>query len=174
MTHSSREDYLKAEVLTASPQKLQLMLIQAAARQVRQAMSAYDREDQSAAAEALLKAQDIIGEILGGLKRDVAPELTGKVAAVYVFVLRSLVVATLQHDRELLPDVLRILEEEQTTWRQVCDELGERSVPALPAAPPHLQERFANASSRSFPAGSLTPGPVSPAHMTSGPLNLEA
>ncbi len=140
MNQSSRDDYLRAEVLTASPQKLQLMLIQAAIRNVRQGQDALRQGDREAASRTLLKAQDIVGQILAGLRSEHDPELVGKVAAIYVFLLRTLVEAMLESDVERLTDVLRILDEERLTWTQVCEQLGKSESATSTLSGPHRQQ----------------------------------
>jgi flagellin-specific chaperone FliS len=49
-----------------------------------------------------------IGQMLAGLNADVAPDLVRQVAAVYVFVFRSLVEAHLARDEKKLADALRV------------------------------------------------------------------
>lgn len=140
MNQSSRDDYLKAEVLTASPQKLQLMMIQAAIRNVRQGLEALQRGERELTNERLLKAQDIIGQILTGLRSEHDPELVGKVAAIYVYLLRTLVEGMLESDAKRLIDVLRILEEERETWTQLCEQLGKSTATKSTLSGPHRQQ----------------------------------
>ncbi len=131
MQTSARENYLTTQVLTAPPQKLQLMLIEAAIRSARLARQKWQsREDQSAC-EALIRAQEIMSELLAGLKREVDPDLVERVAGVYLFILRSLTQANLRHDEKKLDDALRVLEEERETWRQVCAKVGVDRVSGL-------------------------------------------
>ena len=68
-----------------------------------------------------------------------------EVAAVYLFVFRSLMEATAERDREKLQDALRILKVERETWRQLCDKLGEGQNPdgakdPETTAPPQLDD----------------------------------
>ena len=124
MESSARENYLVTEVMTATPQKLQLMLIDAAIRSARQARKHWQDSNHEQAREGLIHAQEILGEMLAGLNREVAPELVNNLAGVYMFVFRALVEANHQHDEKKLDDALRILEIERETWQQVCGQLG--------------------------------------------------
>jgi flagellar protein FliS len=124
MQLSAREDYLTTEVMTATPQKLQLMLIQGALRMAEQARQCWQQDDEAGAFEALQKCQQVIIEMLSGLKIEVEPDLVKKVAAVYLFIFRSVVSAQLDHDEKQLSEAVSVLEVERETWQQLCEKLG--------------------------------------------------
>ena len=126
MQLSASEDYLTTEVMTATPQKLQLMLIQGALRMAEQARQCWRQEDDAGAFEALQKCQQVIIEMLAGLRVEVEPELVKKVAGVYLFIFRTIVSAQIDHDEQQLAEVVSILEIERETWQQVCAELGTK------------------------------------------------
>ncbi len=117
---TAHENYLVTQVMTAPPQKLQLMLIEGAIRAARLARQQWQSGDAGGASEAIIRAQEILSTLIAGLNHAVAPELVRRVAGVYAFVHRSLVEANLRHDEAKLDDVLRVLEEERETWREVC------------------------------------------------------
>ncbi|HEX3657126.1 MAG TPA: flagellar export chaperone FliS [Pirellulales bacterium] len=129
MAPRAGETYLAGEVLAAPPQKLQLMLIEAALRMVRLAEQHWAADDQRAGNNALRRCQQIVVELLSGLRRETMPDLVGRVASVYMFMYRSLVAATQDHDPRKLADVARVLEMERETWRQVCQALAQSSEP---------------------------------------------
>jgi len=133
MDPSARREYLATEVLTATPQKLQLMLIEAAIRSAETAREKWKAEKNDEACEALIHAQDCIGEMLAGLNKEVDSELTRKVAGVYLFIFRSLMEANYHHDEKKLDDALEVLEIECETWRQVCEKLGSKLPDENPA-----------------------------------------
>lgn len=126
MQSSARANYLTTEVMTATPQKLQLMMIEAAIRSAERARAHWTGDDDEGACESLINAQEIVGELVAALNYDVAPELTSKVASVYMFIFRCLVEANYRHDEKRLDDAIRILEEERQTWRQVCEKIGSQ------------------------------------------------
>jgi flagellar secretion chaperone FliS len=148
MQSSAHENYLVTHVMTATPQKLQLMLIEAAIRSAERARQKWQSNDDEQACEALIRAQEIVSELLASLDRETSPELVKKVAAVYLFVFRSLVEANTGHDEQKLGDAIRVLEIERQTWREVCEKLGssassgaeylagaEARQPAVPSGP---------------------------------------
>ena len=57
-------EYLVTEVLTAPAQKLQLMLIEAALRFAAKAKKHWRAEEYAESGEAILRAQEIVSEIL--------------------------------------------------------------------------------------------------------------
>jgi flagellar protein FliS len=135
-TTSARDEYLQTEVNTATPQKLQLMLIEAAIRFASQALLHWQRGQDEQAGEALIRCQEIFAEILGGLRPERDPDLTRRVAGIYVFLLRSLTDAHLNKNRQAVEDAIRILEIERGTWQQVCQQLGSH-VDAAAVPRPH-------------------------------------
>ena len=123
MDVSVRDRYLNAEVMTATPQKLQLMVVEAAIRSCEKARSFWRRDDPGAACEALIHAQACMGELLGALNSDAEADLVGKMASVYLFVFQRLIEANNNADEAMLDEALRVLHTERETWRRVCENL---------------------------------------------------
>jgi flagellar secretion chaperone FliS len=117
-------DYLATEVMTAAPQKLQLMLIEGALRVAGQARQFLADQQREAASRALIRSQSILAELLSGLDHRTADESVRRVAGVYLFIYRSLIAANLEQSEARLGDALRVLEIERDTWRMVCERLG--------------------------------------------------
>jgi flagellar protein FliS len=137
MAPAPRDTYFENDVLTATPQKLHLMLIEAAIRLGNQTLEHWREGRESQALEAILRCQRILAEMLKGLRPAQMPELVGKVASVYIFLYRSIVQAQLQRDPLRLTDALRVLEIERETWRQVCEQLGSNRPSANSIPAPH-------------------------------------
>ncbi len=129
MQTSARENYLVTEVMTAAPQKLQLMLIEAAIRSAQRARQLWQNDDDDQACEALIHAQDIVGELMASLNREVDPDLVKKVASVYLFIFRSLMEANYERNEQKLDDAVRVLQIERETWQKVCEQLGSQKEP---------------------------------------------
>ncbi len=158
MQPSYGDRYLESEVLTASPQRLHLLLIEAAIRHVERTRTAWQRQESDVAFNCLTKAQQIVAEMLASLKMDAAPDLIKQVAAIYTFVYRRLVEAGLKSDEKLLSDALRVLQIERETWAELCGKLGSTSG-ADASVPPQ-----GRSNSSSDPVG--TPAP--PRYLTRG------
>ncbi len=144
MPSSARDSYLETEVMTATPQKLQFMLLDAAIRAIQQTKQLWEADRDEQACETLIRAQRIVSELLCGLNQEIDPGLARKVAAIYLFVFRNLVDANQQRDVEKLEGALSVLEIERETWRRVCEELGSTKAadgpapqrPPAPISPP--------------------------------------
>lgn len=158
-TNAAADRYLEHEVLTAPPEKLHLMLIQGAIRFIRQAQQHRQANRAEAATECLIRAQEIVGEMLASLKPEQDKALVSKVAGVYMFVFRSLIDAQLSRSDQALEDALRVLRIEEETWQQVCRQLaGQR-----PATGDRLDVQHQ--------CGNPAPEGASPPHPGAGPSN---
>jgi flagellar secretion chaperone FliS len=134
MRTSVRDNYLTAEVQTAPPQKLHLLLIEAALRCCERVRQHWRANQDDLALEPLIHAEEIVSELVCGLNRQANEELARKLAALYLFVFRCLVDAGYRHDERKLADAVRILEIERETWRQACAKLAVRRTLDGPAA----------------------------------------
>jgi len=124
MSETLTESYLVNKVLTATPEKLQLILIEAAISAAERAKHHWQAKDDEKACEALVRAQEIVGELLAGLNHNVDPPLVRRVAGIYAFVLQRLVEASLQRDPKGIDDAVRVLRIERDTWQQVCQKMA--------------------------------------------------
>jgi flagellar protein FliS len=133
MTYSARENYLATEVLTAPPQKLHLMLIEAAIRCAERARQHWRAHETEQATEAIIRAEDVLGELMAGLNREIDAGLVKKTAGLYLFVFRTLMEANSRQDESKLDDALKVLKVERETWRQVCERLGTAEAAVKPS-----------------------------------------
>lgn len=124
MQSASTQSYLATQVMTATPQKLRLMLIEGALRFGRQAGELWTTKRYEEAGEALIRCREIVGELIVSLNREVNPQLTEQIASLYRFVYRTLIDAHLAHDPRVLDQALKILEIERETWQLVCARGG--------------------------------------------------
>ena len=123
MNATAHETYLNTQVMTATPQKLQLMMIDGAIRFAKQGLALWQKDDLENATESLIRCRRIVTEILGGVKQD-GSELPQQISAIYTFVFRLLTEAQIEQNQEKINDVVKILEVEQDTWRQVCEKIA--------------------------------------------------
>jgi flagellar secretion chaperone FliS len=147
MSVTQNSKYLESKVLTAPPQRLQLMLIEGALRFGRQAEEELRRNNHVTAAMPLLRVLDIVGEMLAAV-REKKTELNVKLADFYWFLFRRISLAKVNGDATMLSEVLRLLEYERQTWQMVCDKLDAGMAPGAPACDP--QPHMMRASSAGF------------------------
>ena len=123
MQTSAREAYLATQVMTATPQKLHLLLIEGAIRWLSAAQHHWRQNQEEQACEALIRSQEIVSEMLGGVSTG-KQEVSRRLAEIYLYVYRTLTEAQLQHEEQKLQDALRVLEIERATWIAVCEKFG--------------------------------------------------
>ncbi len=128
MDQHARESYLEAQVMTATPQKLRLMLIEGAIRFARQTIQHWQAGDNERALEAIIRCRNIVSELLSSVRVDES-DLTKQVASLYLFVFQNLTEAQLRRDVKLVEEAISVLEVERETWRQLCEEMPHAPVP---------------------------------------------
>src|SRR5687768_4718761 len=116
--------YLETQVMTATPQRLRLMLIEGAIRLARQTAEYWRVERNEEALESLIRCRAIISELIAGVKADQSP-LARRVVSVYLFLFTTLTEAQLTRDAAKLESAIRVLSEDRQTWSQVCQQLAE-------------------------------------------------
>src|SRR4051812_47151188 len=133
MSSQAAQNYLRTKVLTATPEQLQLMLYDGAIRFAEQARAAIEKKDFEASYNAISRAQKILAELQAGLRRDVAPELCGKLSSLYNFVYRKLLESNVDHTLPPIEEALGILRYQRETWALLLDQLGKRKAGAAAA-----------------------------------------
>lgn len=124
MDDQSRSTYLETEVMTATPQRLRLMLIEGALRFVSQAQEHWHAGRDEAARGSLAKCRAILAESLGTIRTDVSP-VAIEVQDLYVFLLKTTLEVGQSRDLDGLASIIRLLQIERETWRQVCFQMPE-------------------------------------------------
>jgi flagellar protein FliS len=130
MQPSAREAYLETQVMTASPLKLRLMLIEGALRFVNQQRLYWDEGRAEEALESSIRAREIISELISSLSPERSP-LAKQMLPIYGYIFRTLTEAQLEQNQAKLDDALRVLGEERQTWAEVCEKFAD-----LAEAPP--------------------------------------
>ncbi len=121
------EKYREVQVLTASPERLVLLLYEGAIRFLEEARAALDGRDLAKAHERLTRTQDILTELITGL--DFNYEVSSNLYRLYDYFRRRLVEANVRKDPGAVQEVLRFLKELRDTWREavVSRKAGESS-----------------------------------------------
>ena len=100
--------YAQANRETASPERLMVLLFQAALRHIRAGAAALEEGRGMAAASSLTKAAEIVIELSSVLDRSRAPELCESLAQVYRFVCMRLHSAVLVRDARAAREAERV------------------------------------------------------------------
>lgn len=141
-------EYLKAAVLTATPEQLQLMLYDGAIRFATRGLEALRAKDREGLFTALERAQLIVLELSNGIRREVQPELADRMNALYQFVYRRLIDANLHQDERAIDEALRTLRFERETWLLLIEKIQREAHGGAPAEPSTTEPAADDAPSR--------------------------
>jgi flagellar protein FliS len=136
---SNVAEYLEAQVLTASPHRLHLLVVDGAIRHAKRALEALDGSRWEELDTALSRSRDCVTELVGGLNAEPTPDLTERMQALFTFVYRSLVLADLERSPARIRDALRILEIHRATWVELGEELARRHAVGESVPSPHAR-----------------------------------
>lgn len=131
------DEYLEAQVMTASPEKLHLMVVDGAIRFAKQAAQAMQEKDFETVHESLNRSRDFVVELTGGLNDEHHVELVEKLKGLFGFVYRNLVDADLEQETKKIATAIEILEMHRETWRMLMNKLQEENRSTVPE--PHNQ-----------------------------------
>jgi flagellar protein FliS len=128
-------EYLEAQVLTAPPHRLHLLVVEGAIRYIRRGLDALDQEHWEEMDAALGRARECVAELIGGLLPHQADDLVDRVKSLFAYVYRSITLGDLQHHPQPLEDALRILELHRATWLELMEKLQAESRPSVVPSP---------------------------------------
>lgn len=110
------DNYRKTTVETAAPGKLLLMLYDGAIRNIDNAKEAINQKDINTAHNQIIKAEDIILELIGSLNMDY--EISNHLSRLYEYLHYQLVQANLEKDTQKLDEVREFLVDLRNTWEE--------------------------------------------------------
>jgi flagellar secretion chaperone FliS len=110
------EVYQKNQVTTAKPEELTLMLYNGGIKFLQQSRIAIENKDLAKANTLIMKAQDIITELMVTLNRNY--EISNSLYALYEYMKQKLIEGNMKKDIILIDEVVGMLQELRTTWQQ--------------------------------------------------------
>lgn len=113
-------DYLKTQVMSASPVKLIVMLYEGAIKDMKIAELAIEKKDIVQAHQQLRRAQDIIKELKNSVNTEIKSDVPGDLVKLYDYCYNQLVVANLTKDKDPIDDVIQIMSELLDSWRKLA------------------------------------------------------
>ena len=112
----SQAQYLETRVLSATPAELTLMLYDGAIRFMSQYIVFVGAKDIQAAHNAIMRAQDIVSELLVTL--DMKHEIADGMASIYVYCIERLTAANVKKEVEPVQEVIELIRELRNTWAE--------------------------------------------------------
>lgn len=128
------DEYLTNRVLTASPQQLHLMVVEACLRHTRTAETALAAGDLAASHVALDNARRHLAHLMSGLDPLSEDDFMLNLRGLFKLAFRQLTLADIDHRPELVATAARILSEHRETWLLVMEQTaGEDAHASVPA-----------------------------------------
>jgi flagellar protein FliS len=118
--------YKETQIKTATPGKLILMMYDGAIKNLNQALQDMDNEHRryDSISNSLIKAQDIIAELMISLDFDRGGEIAKTLFGLYVFMNRRLLDGNIKKDKTPLEEVKTLLMELRGAWAEVAEKAG--------------------------------------------------
>ena len=116
MIPAKRNPYASAQVNSASPEQILVLLYDAALRDLKEAMSAIKAGDRSRKAKALDHAVKIVTELANSLRPEKAPEIAENLSNLYDFMIDRMIRSNAQHEDLDLQAVYNLLGELRAAW----------------------------------------------------------
>lgn len=115
----TNQNYLKNQVMSASPAQLITMLIAGGIKNVKQAQAAIAVGDVIKTHDKLINAQDIIMELRYSVKEEIDAELSHQLITMYEYMYNQLVLANVNQDVAKVAEVEQLLMDLLNTWKQI-------------------------------------------------------
>ena len=116
MIPAKRNPYASAQVNSASPEQILVLLYDAALRDLKEAMSAIKAGDRSRKAKALDHAVKIVTELANSLRPEKAPEIAENLSNLYDFMIDRMIRSNAQNEDLDLQAVYNLLGELRAAW----------------------------------------------------------
>jgi len=113
------EAYERTHVETADQRQLILMLYDGAIRFMNKGLEKIDGQDVEGAHNYLIRARDIVSELLATLKPENAGEIGRNLQGLYVYIFNRLVEANLSKDREVVMEAIKLMSTLRDGWASI-------------------------------------------------------
>jgi len=125
------QDYRRTSVVTADPKRLVLMCYEGAMDNLKLVKQKLIEKDYEAKSKALIKAQDIINELLCSLDFEKGGSIAKNLDSLYNYMLRRIIHADVNKDVSALNQVLGMLNELKFAWEEVFYKQDKNIEPDL-------------------------------------------
>lgn len=125
MSQDPLKKYKQAQVLTASREKLLIMMYEGAIKFLKQAIEAGTSHDNSERTRLIGRTQDIVSELRSTLNYEASKDIASELDKLYVFISGSLLKALQSLDQKPLEDSLKILVTLNEAWVGAVNNLAQ-------------------------------------------------
>ncbi|MFP4687475.1 MAG: flagellar export chaperone FliS [bacterium] len=116
--------YKSTRIETASREQILLMLYEGAIKFMKQARQGLVDKDYQLGHQKLLKAQDIITELMASLDMEVGGEIASNLYSLYDYILYNLVQANVEKSPQRIDDALPVMRQLESAWNEIINEQG--------------------------------------------------
>lgn len=124
------KQYQKTQVMTASREKILLMLYEGAIRFTKQAIQAMEQKKIAEKGKFISKATAILAELMATLDFKAGGQLAVDLENLYVFMIDKLIEGNINNDPECLRHVERLLMTLYSAWKDIIDNPRPDGVPS--------------------------------------------
>ncbi|EQA47109.1 flagellar protein FliS [Leptospira broomii serovar Hurstbridge str. 5399] len=128
---ASVEQYKSNEISTVSQGRLIVMLYEGAIRFLNVAIENNTPRKYDVVNNNILKAQDIVTELMLALNLEDGGEVANNLLGIYVYVKKRLLEANMRKDSEIMKEIIKYLEDLKSAWDEV-EKKEKGSVVAMP------------------------------------------
>jgi len=122
MAFDVNNPYFRNEVLTATPEKLRLLLLDGCVHFIAEGRAGLETKNHEAVYTNFSQARDILVELISGMDRTANPEYCDKLAALYTFVFKHLTEASFEKNAAKADECARIMKYERETWAMLMEK----------------------------------------------------
>jgi len=119
------DEYLQARVMTASPWRLHLMVIDEMLKHARRAREAILQKNFETSHQETTKAREFLTEVLSGVRDDISPELGRNVKEYFLHIQKYLFLADMQQNADAATRAIELIEGYRETWIELQNHLAE-------------------------------------------------
>jgi len=134
------KQYQRTQVVTASREKILLMLYEGAIRFTKQARVAMNEKKIAEKGKAISKATAILSELMATLDFKIGGQLAQDLENLYIFMIDKLIEANVHNKVECLDDVEKLLNTLYTAWKDVIENPRADGVPSPSLQPEEFKK----------------------------------
>jgi len=113
------QSYVKTDISTSDPVKLVIMCYEGAIENLKLAKEKITEKDYEKKAKAIIKAQDIIDELLCSLDFEKGGAIASNLSSLYNYMLRRILHGDVNRDISAIDEVIGMLDELLSAWQSI-------------------------------------------------------
>jgi flagellar secretion chaperone FliS len=123
--HNPYETYKKTQVETATQGHLIVMLYEGAIKFTKAALDSIKSKKVEQAHKSIIRAEDIVTELLLCLDYEKGGDIAKKLASIYIYVNQQLLEANITKKTEPLELVIRLMSELKESWEKISNRMTD-------------------------------------------------